>query len=390
MLRTAALGLVLLAAAVPSQTFVVDAAGGPGTHFTTLTAAVAAVPSGATLVVRAGSYAGFSVAGKGFAIRGEPGVTIDGQIAITATQIGQPVELRGLTLASPLYVNQTVLSQLVLTDCADLVLLADLEFLAQGCLGPQCAFQSSLRASSCDQLMIRDCSVEGHVELVVCAATIDGCALRGRGISFHSSSSTPGVTILGGTIVLADNMISGGLGSFSNGVLVGGSPGVDVVGSTSNVRILRGAVYSPLIGPPVAIAVHSLSAFRLDPAVHVIGNAPAPLARSLPALVATDAPPGGSFTAAARTAAGDPLIVVLGFRGPPLAIAGVVDELWLDPTVFAFVAFGVPPAGQPLTASVAVPNNPAFVGTQFAWQAVGHDANANTLQASNPGISTVL
>src|SRR5437762_9224013 len=39
-----------------AQTFIVDAANGPGTNFTEIATAVAAVPDGAVLMVRAGSY----------------------------------------------------------------------------------------------------------------------------------------------------------------------------------------------------------------------------------------------------------------------------------------------------------------------------------------------
>ena len=50
--------------------WIVDAANGPGTSFTDLPAAVAAASSGDTILVRAGSYSAFNVAGKALTIRG--------------------------------------------------------------------------------------------------------------------------------------------------------------------------------------------------------------------------------------------------------------------------------------------------------------------------------
>ena len=49
----------------PAQSiFIVDEQGGPGSHFTDLPAAVAAVPSGSTLRVRPGSYTAPAITGK--------------------------------------------------------------------------------------------------------------------------------------------------------------------------------------------------------------------------------------------------------------------------------------------------------------------------------------
>jgi hypothetical protein len=67
------LAIVLLAAsplAAQRQIFVVDAANGPGAQFTSLPAAVAAVPDGSVLLLRPGSYAAFAVSGKGLSIVG--------------------------------------------------------------------------------------------------------------------------------------------------------------------------------------------------------------------------------------------------------------------------------------------------------------------------------
>ena len=57
------IGLLSVAHLLPAQIFVVDCSGGPGTDFTSIRAAVAAVPDGARLLVRPGIYQPFVVDG---------------------------------------------------------------------------------------------------------------------------------------------------------------------------------------------------------------------------------------------------------------------------------------------------------------------------------------
>src|SRR5262245_22482850 len=78
------------------QTFVVDAGNGPGANFTSIAAAIAAVPDGATLLVRAGTYAPFTVDAKGLTILGDPGVVVGGSVAVRNIAAGQAVTIREL------------------------------------------------------------------------------------------------------------------------------------------------------------------------------------------------------------------------------------------------------------------------------------------------------
>jgi pectin methylesterase-like acyl-CoA thioesterase len=71
-----AAGAALLSLAAGAQTFVVDAANGPGAHFTEITAALQAVPEGAVLRVRAGDYASFTIDGRSVTVLGEPGAVV--------------------------------------------------------------------------------------------------------------------------------------------------------------------------------------------------------------------------------------------------------------------------------------------------------------------------
>ena len=82
------------ASAAMAQTYVVDAANGPGTHFTDIPAAVAAVPDGAVLEVRLGAYSPFTIAGKGLSVLFGSGATVSGvniTVGVTGTASQQPV-----------------------------------------------------------------------------------------------------------------------------------------------------------------------------------------------------------------------------------------------------------------------------------------------------------
>ncbi|HEX6811338.1 MAG TPA: hypothetical protein VF384_06935 [Planctomycetota bacterium] len=99
----------LLASAAPAQTtWIVDDNPGPGVHFTSLPAAVAAAASGDTLLVAPGHYEPFHVTGKALTILGDGNVTtfIDGSpiagtgdyVNITSPPVGTTFRLSGVTI----------------------------------------------------------------------------------------------------------------------------------------------------------------------------------------------------------------------------------------------------------------------------------------------------
>lgn len=68
--------LLVLASLAPAQTFVVDASNGAGTHFLDIPPAVAAVPDGAVLRIRAGVYSAFTIANKSLTLVGASRTTV--------------------------------------------------------------------------------------------------------------------------------------------------------------------------------------------------------------------------------------------------------------------------------------------------------------------------
>src|SRR5262245_35330124 len=102
------------------QTWIVDDTPGPGVHFTSLPAAVAAAASGDTLLVAPGHYDPFLVFGKALSILGDghatvfidgpPAVSSTAYVAIVAPPAGTTFRLSGVTIRRDLSVSANRLS----------------------------------------------------------------------------------------------------------------------------------------------------------------------------------------------------------------------------------------------------------------------------------------
>src|SRR5262245_34507433 len=152
-----------LALAVPAQTFLVDAAGGPGTNFTDLPPAIAAVPDGAILLVRPGTYGPIALNNKGLSILATaPGV----QLAPTAPAIlvqNLPTT-KSVTLRDGRAQNGSSFLPAEVANCAGLVLFDGYEY-----TNSQTGMSSSvgLRVQSSQQVVLRNCRILAYEALEV-------------------------------------------------------------------------------------------------------------------------------------------------------------------------------------------------------------------------------
>ena len=87
--------LLLLAPALPASTYVVDDDGGPGVDFTDIAPALPSLVPGDVLVVRAGSYGGFTL-NVPASILGDPGASVVAGIVVRGTPAGTRTALAGL------------------------------------------------------------------------------------------------------------------------------------------------------------------------------------------------------------------------------------------------------------------------------------------------------
>jgi len=382
--------LLLIASAAPAQTFIVDAANGPGTNFTSIVAAVAAVPDGATLIVRPGTYSSFSIVTKGLTILGDTGVQAGGA-SVRLTQPQQAVVLRGLTFDGHGVFGQY---EVVIVDgCSGPVLIEDCNYFLSVYYGGNYPYSISISSSA--QVMLRRGSwincLLGSSNVVIEEANISG--QDGSSQPFQVRPSRTAIGIGGGAVQIAGGTLRGGAGWFG----LSDSPAIDMFGGTlrllASTTLIAGT--DPVaLAPPVA-AITGSGTVRIDPQVVLQTSVVPPIAStigvqtlSMPSLRSTSAPLGGAITASALGPVGDLAILVLGLTGPPVSVPGIADTIWLDPSLYLFAAVGSPQVGVPVTGSVAVPSQPAYLGFPVGWQSISYNV-ASGLQASNPSWALV-
>jgi hypothetical protein len=371
-----------------AQTFVVDAANGVGTHFTTIAAAVAAVPDGATVLVRPGQYAGFHVQAKGLTLLGGAGVRLSNPtyqpspILVSATTAGQSVVIRGLTTSG-------TRQEVEVTDCAGLVLLEDIADSSRGTYD----MPTEVRITRSSQVLLRAMQIGmGVVVALDSQVVLESCAVYGTDARYGGIIlvSQPAVTVQAGSLQVVACTLEGG-----NGDSVFGTNRPALVAGNADLRVrapatLRVGAASTM---PQSPAIDGTGTLRLDPAVVLVTNTQpigAGLATQIyemPAVVAVSAGPGGTLAAAANGPTGSFTALILGFCGPPLAVPGITGSVWIEPSTCVCAAFGVPQPAVPVAATIPVPGSVGCLGVRFAWQSVA--SVGSRLEASNPTQSLV-
>ena len=357
------LSFVCLVTVVSAQTYIVDAANGPGTNFTDIAAAVAAVPDGAMLDVRAGAYAPFTIAGKGLSIFCASGVTLTHQgFAVSGTSAAQTVVVRGV---------QIHLGYLVLANCQGPVVIEHCAFFYQG-------FNAwmPLDIYDCAQVHVTDCALGGTgspaVQATNSTVMLRNSSLRGQNC-LHAFSSTV-------------DFVECVQQQINPGSIILGSPAMFLQGSS--VRLVGGSV-AVSYGP----CITGIGTARVDPTASLnpgngypVSTIPLVIA-PMPSVVATDGPLGGVVSTTMRGPMGELGALLVGLPGVPWSYPGIVDPIWLQPGSEGVCAFTVFAAGTPLQVTCAVPNVPAMRGMRFGWQGATYSPTSG-LQASNPAITT--
>lgn len=368
------LGLLALVSSLSAQTFVVDAAGGPGANFTSIAAAVAAVPDGAVLVVRPGDYGSFAITAKSLTILGEPDARLVGSsvvgasVSISGLAAGQRVVVRGLDSVSHFQAMGGVSCQ----NCSGSILLDGLRWgFGSG------AFR--LDVDQCAQVQVGDCEFRGtnatHGARVVASDVhFLRTHLQGGTPAGLPAVGRPGLEQVGGRVQVVASTVVGGAGLFA----AGGSA-VSMLGG--DLRVVGSTVLQPGSGAPNGLAIAGAGVARVDPAIALSQVAPgvAWTATAMPHL--TSAGGALSLTASATLggSAGDLGLIALGVPDAPVFVPGWSDPLWLANPFLMDVAV----LGAPFVFSVGVPFDPTLEGLCFAWQGFSLDANF-LLQVSNP------
>ncbi|MGE3171994.1 MAG: hypothetical protein AB7O97_05160 [Planctomycetota bacterium] len=387
----------ILAAAIAvgagAQTFVVDAAGGPGSDFTSLAIAVATVPSGAVLDVRPGSYASFSLSGKALTVLGGAGVQVDEGSLIQSLQPGQAVTLHGLRFRTS---STGVTWGLQLSGCDGPVTLVDCDW----DLMPVVAFsvQPGLSATSARQLIVKGGTCLWAL-LSSSSAVFEDVDLHGYDAVDQGGVmrfATPGLTMRNGTRVqLRGGTVTGGAEAVGGVFVTAAAPGVTMTnpGLVQSLRLMGPATIAAgtaSLGPSPP-AIEADGAVRIDPQVVLQTAASQPIQGGtvtsvpMPEVASADAAPGGVLAATCGGPAGTPAILLFGLPGPAFELPGLQGELWASlATPIEMLALGPAPIGAALT----VPNAAIFRGLRVAWHAITFDP-VHGVETSNPSVALV-
>lgn len=356
---------------VLAQTYVVDAQNGPGAQFTTLSAAVAAVPDGATLIVRSGTYDIFS-ASRGVTILGEPGA----RLQLT----GLPVSIGGLAAH-----QRFVMRGIELLPPPQGGFLFNLGYSAGAILldfPPAPPVTGDVRIQWCEQVQIAGLSIHnalfGAMTSQYSAVSLRGCDLR---------CDSPHVAILqtNGWLQLTDCYVSGGGGIYP----VWNS--ANIIGVIQNGRVeVRGCTLAAPPGFPPVYAISGAGTVFVDNntvftnvaqlSSLAVGNLQfmIPTWSDMAKCTASTGPLGTAATATLQGPAGSVAVLLAGFPARPTWLTGVEYPFWIG--VGTEVTIGI--GSGSVTGGYSVPNAGYLLGLGITWQGLSYDA-ANGLQFSN-------
>src|SRR5262249_34779713 len=160
---------------------------------TDIAGAVAAVPDGAVLLVRASSYGPFTVAGKGVTILCEPNTVVLDAVTISGTSSSQRVTLSQLTWPAGMTASSFAL--LDIHNCVGPVLLQGLSQPAFhscalsspfGCLVP-----IGIGVRGCPQVLLRDSTILCTASFTDSDVAVEACRIEGEYGLWTNSGSGP-------------------------------------------------------------------------------------------------------------------------------------------------------------------------------------------------------
>ncbi|MCA8951963.1 MAG: hypothetical protein KDE27_20810 [Planctomycetes bacterium] len=366
--------LAVLTSAAVTQTFVVDASNGPGTNFTSIAAAVAAVPDGAVVLVRPGTYDSFAIQGKSLSVFGGPGVAVTALGATTSAY----ADVSGLSATQSVTLRQLAFGGGFLPavigcrDCVGTVVI-DRCVIGDNGVGAY----GRLLATNCDNVVVRDCLLETR-EVLQSGLRCFGSNMSVSGTTIDSASFA--LRLAGGRVHLTGCVLAStpGLGPYQTAVCALATGDLVLNGSTrlsssANVPQLAAVGTGTVTFDPNTAFVN-LANPAFDPGLTVTN-------RPIPRLTVNPGQLGGVASGSLAVPIGGTGALYVGFAVAAAAVPGVIDPIWLAPgAVLQRVGTGPTVAG-----AYAVPNAPWVVGVQVAWQGVVLDPSG-AVRASNAAV----
>jgi hypothetical protein len=155
------LAALLLSALLPAQTYIVSRTGGG--QFTDIPPAIAAVPSGAVLRVRSGTYSAFTVQNKSLSILGDSSATVivnaDADVVLGPINASQRIVVSGLKVLFTVPAVRTV-QRVEVRDAAGPVWLDDIEIAGRSVPFPDVLAQFQLQIIRSGNVHLHRCRSE--------------------------------------------------------------------------------------------------------------------------------------------------------------------------------------------------------------------------------------
>jgi hypothetical protein len=250
------LAALLLAPALSASTYVVDDDGGPGVDFTDIAAALPTLIQGDVLVVRAGTYGGFTLSVP-VSILGDPGATVVAGIVVSGTSAGSRTCLAGLETR-----------WIRVEQCLGAVLLEELTVKPLIPESIQIVGQITVDASA--DVRLRGVTVEPQVSIhardglratdsrvEVVHSIVRGA--RGNNHNIYTQPAPPGnggdgIHLVGtASVVVSASEVRGGGGGFKPSIALcsgcpAGSGGAGIRMGAGTSAVVTGPAYSSVVG----------------------------------------------------------------------------------------------------------------------------------------------
>ena len=347
--------LLVAAATLPTdlsgQTrHVVDAAGGAGSQFKQITAAIAAAKDGDFITVRRGDYNTFQLS-KSLTILGEPGATIrdlsSPTVGSTLQNITGTATIRGLEFQGNSNVAIWVLR---MKDCSGRVILRDLNFDSTFSFFPEIAIEN------CTAVSIDQCTMPVSVSIA--------------NTGFTATDSDLGVAL---TITESKGTLTR-CSAVGISTRIGRGPAILVENSHVELRGDGTALgyNSGLTSLPGTIGITGNSIVVRDPDVR-LGSPPSAggslVTLQMPWLRAQGGGLGQTVDLSIGGEPGEPARLFLALPGGPIALPGLGDA-WVDPNALFEIARGVLHGTGRLSVQRQVPNTPGLLGLAVTYQSL--------------------
>lgn len=382
MMRRLAVAVSAMSGLAAQGTFVVDPANGPGTNYTSLPAAVAAVPSGSILIVRAGTYPKITIDAKSLTILCDVGVT-------TNVAMDWYLEIRNITASQAVYVRglrPVGYTAFEVTNAAGPVCID-----GQGA-SPQVTgipiYQSpTIQASA--QVAVKGFTFRYVSPTIVVGSSVvfEQCTFHGQGQVWFAPNAYVGPSAALSSTNSVVQLVS--CSAF-------GGPGTTVPGRAA-IELDQGSLLR-VTGSGQQIVGGNVAAFSgpgsvwIDPAMVVV--APATTSGTvitsfdMSRVLATDAPPGGNLGVVRYANSPGAFFLLVGVASPSVVVPFLPLPVWFDPAAFAVQAAGVGPTSGGLAATLSVPNIATLRGARLVWHSLDLAAGG-TWDLSNPA-STIV